>query len=268
MQSNELQEITLIDIAPYIRAVWKYKWLIIAFLAISISITLALHLQEKPSYLATAHIRIGKVWNDPVGDPNVIAELVTKAPFLLKLNERLPKKSNINSLSQAITAEKLEAGKGRARYVYLIKLTARAKQPEKAQELVKATAEQVIAESNLVFDAAYSAYDKREKEQEAKLAELKNKISQPNITPTELYEKRLELQLLEQELFDIKNNNQSVLKTFRTSLAEEIEPAQQIPGSNIYKKLLIAIGLSFAIGVLISLTLEFGWPMLKEIRRN
>lgn len=268
MQPNDYQETILIDLAPYIRTIWKYKWLIVLLLLVSTAITLILHLQQKPSYLATAHIRIGKVWNEPVGDPNVIAELVTKPAFLLKLNERLTKKSNITSLSQAITAEKLEAGKGRARYVYLIKLTARAKQPEKAQELVKATAEEVIAQSNLVFDTAYAAYEQREKEQEAKLIELKNKISQPNTAPTELYEKRLELQLLEQELFDVKTNNQSILKTFRTALAEEVEPAEEIPGANIYKRLLMAMGLTFAIGVLISLTLEFGWPMLKDARRN
>lgn len=267
MQSNNNQETSLIDLAPYIRALWKHKWLIVVLVLLSIVITLALHFREKPSYIATAHIKIGKVWDSPIGDPNVIAELVTKPPFLLRVNEKLSKKRNIDVLSRAVTAEKLEAGRGRARYVYLVRLTGKGASQELAQELVKSTAEQVIAESNRVFDQAYQAYEKQEKDLQAKIEELKTK-SAANLSPTELYEKRLELQLLEQELGQIQINNQSPLKTFRTALAEELEPAKQIPTSNLYKLLVMASATALALGILIALALEFGWPIVKEVTRR
>ncbi|KAF0250160.1 MAG: hypothetical protein FD167_435 [bacterium] len=265
MQSNNNQE-TLIDLAPYIRAIWKHKWLILGLLLLSVAVSLALHWREKPIYIAIAHIRVGKVWDSPVGDPNVIAELITKPPFLLRLNEKLSKKRNIDVLSQAVTAEKLEAGKARARYVYLVRLTGRGATPELAQELVTATAEEVIAESNVIFDKAYEAYQKREKELQAKLEQLKT--FEANIAPAELYGKHLELQLLTQELGEIQINNQSPLKTFRTSLAEEVEPAKQIPNTSIYKLGLMVSATTLAIGILIALALEFGWPVVKEATRR
>jgi Chain length determinant protein len=267
MQSNNHQETSLIDFAPYIRAVWKHKWLIAILVLVSVVITVALHWREKPSYMAIAHIKVGKVWDLPVGDPNVISELITKPPFLLRLNEKLSKKRNIEALSRAVTAEKLEAGKGRARYVYLVRLTGKGASPELAQELVKTTAEQAIEESNRVYDEAYQVYEKREKDLQTKIEELKTKNS-ANLVPTELYEKRLELQLLEQELGEAQINNQSPLKTFRTALAEEIEPAKEIPTSNIYKLLVMATATVLAIGVLIALALEFGWPIVKEATRR
>ncbi|MBI4853406.1 MAG: hypothetical protein HY819_16555 [Acidobacteria bacterium] len=268
MQSNN-QDLSLIDLAPYIRAIWKYKWLIIILPLISVTITLVLSLREKPSYIATAHIKIGKVWDLPVGDPNIIAELVTKSPFLLRVNEKLSKKRNIDVLSRAITAEKLEAGKGRARYVYLVRLTGRGASPELAEELTKATAEQVIFESNQIFDKAYTAYENREKELKKKIEELKTSATSTNLSPTELYEKRLETELLETELSETQINNQSPLKTFKTAFAQEIEPAKQVPSPNVYKFLAMAASTALALGVLIALALEFGWPFLKEaVRRN
>lgn len=267
MPSNN-PEIALIDIAPYIRAIWKYKWLIIVLVVLSLVITLVLNSREKPTYVAAAHIKIGKVWDLPVGDPNVVVELVTKTPFLLRVNEKLSKKRNIDVLKRAVTAEKLEAGKGRARYVYLVCLIGRGATPELAEELTKMMAEQVIIESNLIFDKAYLDYENREKELKAKLEDLKTKIIASNTSPTELYEKRLEIRLLEEELGETEINNKSPLKTFRTALAEEIEPAKQIPGSNLYKLLAMAVGTTMAVGILIAIALEFGWPFLKEATRR
>lgn len=262
------QEVVLIDFAPYIRALWKYKFLIIALLALAVVVTLVLNSREKITYMAIAHIKIGKVWDLPVSDPNIVAELTTKTPFLLRVNEKLSKKRNVDVLYRAITAEKLEAGKGRARYVYLVRLTGKGASPELAQELVKTVADQVIAESDLVFDKAFSAYELREKELQTKLEELRAKTSSSNLSATELYEKHLEIRLLEDELGETQVNNKSPLKTFRTALAEEIEPAKQVPGSNVYKLLVMVVGTTLAVGILTALALEFGWPFLKETIRS
>lgn len=259
MQSNTSEENILLDIAPFIRAIWKHKWLIVALLLLAVAVSSFLFYREKPIYQVSADIQLGRVWNEPVIDANVIVELANKTPFLLRVNERLEKKKNIGVLTRAIKAEKLEAGKGRARYVYLVRLTVKAANAEQAQELIKAASEQLIAESNQAFEKAIAVYENRKKELEAKLTLLNEKAS---TNPTELYEKRLEQELLAQQIAEIEINNK--LKTFPSALADEIEPAKLVQGSNIYKIFLINLAIAFAIGVLLALSLEFVLPIVKK----
>lgn len=261
MQSNTSEENILLDIAPFIRAIWKHKWLIVGLLLLAVAVSSFLYYREKPIYQVSADIRLGRVWNEPVVDANVAVELANKTAFLLRVNERLEKKKNIGVLTRAIKAEKLEAGKGRARYVYLLRLTVKAANAEQAQELIKAASEQLIAESNQAFEKAITVYENRKKELEAKLTLLNEKAS---TSPTELYEKRLEQELLAQQIAEIEINNKSPLKTFPSALADEIEPAKLVQGSNISKILLINLAIAFAIGVLLALCLEFILPIVKK----
>jgi len=261
MQSNTSEENILLDIAPFIRAIWKHKWLIVGLLLLAVAVSSFLYYREKPIYQVSADIRLGRVWNEPVVDANVAVELANKTAFLLRVNERLEKKKNIGVLTRAIKAEKLEAGKGRARYVYLLRLTVKAANAEQAQELIKAASEQLIAESNQAFEKAIAVYENRKKELEAKLTLLNEKAS---TSPTELYEKRLEQELLAQQIAEIEINNKSPLKTFPSALADEIEPAKLVQGSNISKILLINLAIAFAIGVLLALSLEFVLPIVKK----
>jgi len=263
MQSNTSQENILLDIAPFIRAVWKHKWLIVGLLLLAIAVSSFLYYREKPIYQVSADIRLGRVWNEPIVDANVVVELANKTHFLLRVNERLEKKKNIGVLTRAIKAEKLEAGKGRARYVYLVRLTVKAANAEQAQELIKAASEQLIAESNQVFDKAIAVYESRKKELESKLTLLKEKAASIT-TPVELYENRLEQQLLAQQIAEIETNNKSPLKTFPSALADEVEPVKLAQGSNIYKIFLINLAIAFAIGVLLALSLEFVLPIVKK----
>lgn len=261
MQSNTSEENILLDIAPFIRAIWKHKWLIVGLLLLAVAVSSFLYYREKPIYQVSADIRLGRVWNEPVVDANVAVELANKTAFLLRVNERLEKKKNIGVLTRAIKAEKLEAGKGRARYVYLLRLTVKAANAEQAQELIKAASEQLIAESNQAFEKAITVYENRKKELEAKLTLLNEKAS---TSSTELYEKRLEQELLAQQIAEIEINNKSPLKTFPSALADEIEPAKLVQGSNISKILLINLAIAFAIGVLLALSLEFVLPIVKK----
>lgn len=261
MQSNTSEENILLDIAPFIRAIWKHKWLIVGLLLLAVAVSSFLYYREKPIYQVSADIRLGRVWNEPVVDANVAVELANKTAFLLRVNERLEKKKNIGVLTRAIKAEKLEAGKGRARYVYLLRLTVKAANAEQAQELIKAASEQLIAESNQAFEKAITVYENRKKELEAKLTLLNEKAS---TSSTELYEKRLEQELLAQQIAEIEINNKSPLKTFPSALADEIEPAKLVQGSNISKILLINLAIAFAIGVLLALSLEFILPIVKK----
>ncbi|MBN8723048.1 MAG: hypothetical protein J0M03_08965 [Acidobacteria bacterium] len=261
MQSNTSEENILLDIAPFIRAIWKHKWLIVGLLLLAVAVSSFLYYREKPIYQVSADIRLGRVWNEPVVDANVAVELANKTAFLLRVNERLEKKKNIGVLTRAIKAEKLEAGKGRARYVYLLRLTVKVANAEQAQELIKAASEQLIAESNQAFEKAIAVYENRKKELEAKLTLLNEKAS---TSPTELYEKRLEQELLAQQIAEIEINNKSPLKTFPSALADEIEPAKLVQGSNISKILLINLAIAFAIGVLLALCLEFILPIVKK----
>lgn len=74
----------------------------------------------------------------------------------------------------------------------------------------------------------------------------------------------MEQELLAQQIAEIEINNKSPLKTFPSALADEIEPAKLVQGSNISKILLINLAIAFAIGVLLALSLEFVLPIVKK----
>lgn len=252
----------MIDLAPYIRAIWQRKWLVVSMVLVSLIATLAWGRREKTVYQATAHIRIGRVWNEPVSDANVLIELADGDPFLARVRKRLSSKHSVAKLARQIKAERLEAGKGRSRYIYLVSLTSQADSPELAQELVQAAADQVLADSNQSFDTASALYLEREKELTQKVKDLKESVTKIN-SPTELYERNLEIQLAEQALAECQLNNRSPLKTFRTQLADQIERAEALPHPNLSKRLLFVGATSLAVALLTALSLAFVIPLLK-----
>ena len=131
-----------IDLAPYVRAVWKRKWFILVLVFLAAGISLGLSLREPRVYQSTALIKIGRIWNEPIEDPYVLAEIINSQPFLTRVGEKLTRKRRPEALSRALSAERLEGGKARNRYVYLIRLTARGGAPEEAKELARAASDQ------------------------------------------------------------------------------------------------------------------------------
>jgi LPS O-antigen subunit length determinant protein (WzzB/FepE family) len=253
------------DIAPYIRAVWRRKWFIISIVLLVAAISLILGLREPRVYASTALIKVGRIWNEQIEDPYVVTEIINSQPFLSRLGQRLSTKQKPRALSQALTAERLEGGKARNRYVYLIRLTARGSTPEEAKELVRAAADQIIEQTAEKFESAYPVYTAREKALQERIDTLKATISSAG-SPTSLAAieaQRLDLQSIEKELFETQLNNQSPLKTYRTQLAEEISAPRVVPGVDIYKRVLMSAASAFAMALLGALVLEFGLPVLK-----
>src|SRR5262245_9306397 len=253
------------DLAPYIRALWKRKWFITVIVLISVAAGLTLSLREPKIYASTALIKVGRIWNEPVEDPYILTEVMNSQPFLARVSERLSSKRRPKELASALSADRLEGGKARNRYVYLIKITARGQIPDEAKELAKAASDQIIEESQKKFEAAFPAYADRSKTLKEKLDTLKTALASTGSSSLAALEaNRLELQLVEQQLFEAEMNNQSPLKTYRTQLAEEIAAPKALPGQNILKNLAMTAAAALAVALLGALALEFGLPVLKQ----
>jgi uncharacterized protein involved in exopolysaccharide biosynthesis len=254
------------DLAPYIRAIWKRKWFITVIVLLSAAISLTLGLREPKVFAATALIKVGRIWSEPVEDPYILTEIMNSQPFLARVSERLSGNRRPKELASALSAERLEGGRARNRYVYLIRITARGGTPEEAKELAKAAADQTIEESQKKFDAAFPAYEARSKTLKEKLDSLKSALASAGSSSSlgSLEAERLELQLVEQQLFETEMNNQSPLKTYRTQLAEEITAPKAVPGQNILKNLAMTTAAALAVALLGALALEFGLPVLKQ----
>lgn len=241
-----------IDLAPLLRALWKYKWFIAIVVIGATAIAGLLVWREKSLFVATADIRVGRIWNEPIEDVNILLEKINGQPFQARLAERMDRK---RADALAISAERLEAGKGRARYVYLLRLSAKAARPEKAQEILDAAVAQVLEESDKKFADTYAVYQNRENELKAKIEAQKTAMAQTNIAPQELYSKRIELQLQEQELAEMSINN-APLKTFHTTRVEDNSPAKHIARSSTYRRIAMVAAGALAFAILAVLAFE------------
>jgi hypothetical protein len=86
-------------------------------------------------------------------------------------------------------------------------------------------------------------------------------------SPTALYAEKLALVTLEQQLAELQINNQSPQKTFRTTLAEEIAPAQPVAQTSLWRQLALNGLVGLAVGLLGSWLLE--WSQLNaDLRRT
>lgn len=237
------------DLAPVLRALWRRKLLIAIVTLLAAAAAFALTLQEPHVYSATALIKPGRIWNDPVEDAYALAEIINSSAFLNRVNERLANKRNAEALTRALSAEKLEGGRARARYVYLLRISARGATPAEATELIEAAVAEVLARGEKSFNAAIPAYAERERRLQERIAAARAGA---------------ELLALERELADAELNNSSPLRTHKTELAEEIEPPKLMPRANALKRTAVGGAAGFALAVLAALALELVIPRVSR----
>ncbi|MEW6735033.1 MAG: Wzz/FepE/Etk N-terminal domain-containing protein [Acidobacteriota bacterium] len=267
-------ETLVTDLGIYLRALWKRKLFIISVVLLALAISLYFSWREPLIYAATALIKVGRVCNEPVEDANLLTDIINGQPFFARVAASLGGQQALPSPARSLSAEQREAGKGRIRYVYAIRLTARGATAQEANRLARAAVDQVIVQMAEKFDQAYSAYSTREKELQERFNTLQGKIAENesdsnlDLTPkptkpvSPIWAREIELQVLKQDLLELRKGIDSPLQTYRTQLADEITAAQPQPRASLWKRGLLAVAAAFAFAVLSALLLEFGWPIL------
>ncbi|MBL8148811.1 MAG: hypothetical protein JNN15_02660 [Blastocatellia bacterium] len=247
-----------VDLAPLLNAAWKRRYLILFILVVANLATFLFTFQQAPTYSTKALIKIARVWGEPVEDPYILTELISGKEFLKDLSQKLDKKESPKNLAKIVSVQRLEGGKAKSRYVYLIKLSATSSESQKTKEIVEKAATLAVEKLNQKFEKVFQSYSDREKELRSRIEEVSSKVDSEH-----LIMKKLELESLRLELSNVELNNRSELKTYRASLIEPVDEPEEIAGKSRWSQLVVANLAAFALAILVALVLEFGLPIVK-----
>lgn len=223
-----------LDISLWLGLIWKRRLLIISFTVMTAAAAAITALYQPQLYSAHALVRLGRVWGEQVEDPYLLTEVATSQKFLQQVSEKTQVKPV--DLRRCLQFKRLEGGKARARYVYLIKVEATSETPELAERVTLRAAEQLIARADQRFEPALEAARSRERELESRLK---------GIAPPENREERLEL---ERQLAEVRLHSQSPLRTHRSEIVEA-DPAQPLPRSGRLRAIAIGALAGLLLGV-------------------
>lgn len=204
-----------IRLDKYLIAIWRAKWLIILGVLLAAGVAYYLASRQPTIYKATALLKIGRVWKEPLEDPYVTETVVNSAGF----QKELAKKINVNSrqLKRSVRAETIIAGPRRSRYPILVSITATSDESaDDAVQLTKAVANEIIEQHEGLFNESMKPHIEHERRLEERYKELAAQGS----ASRELLLK------VEDELNETRANNSAsnVNVTQKTHLAAEVVP--------------------------------------------
>jgi capsular polysaccharide biosynthesis protein len=233
-----------ISLDRYIRAIWRAKWLIALAIILAAGITAYLASRQPTLRKATALLKIGRVWKEPLEDLYITEKTINSPGFLKSLAQK--NGLSFSMLKQSIRAETVIAGPRKNRYPILVSITATAETGDEAARLARAVAEEVTARHLVVFDEAM----KPRLDEERRLEELQKELAAQGAASRELLLK------VESELSEVKASNSLANPniTEKTHLQEEVEPEGAIR-PEVWRKVaaaaLIAVVVGLAAAILI-----------------
>lgn len=192
-------------------AVWRAKWVILLIVLLASAVTWWLVRSQPTLHGATAVIKIGRVWKEPLEDPYITEKAVGSAGFFQELAARIG--GSASHLKRRIRAEVLLGGSRRDRYPVLVSIASTAEDADEAVRLARAATDEIITRHQRRFDEALTPYRERERLLTAQLKEAAGS--------------REAQWKLELELNEVQSNNLSPIWTERTHL---IEPVVAEPG--------------------------------------
>lgn len=197
----------------YVRAVWRAKWLIILGTLIAAGATAYLANRQPTLHKATALIKVGRVWKEPLEDLYITERIINSPSFL----KSVAQKNGVSGrqLKQSIHAETVIAGPRKSRYPILLSVTATTETAEDSAKFARAVADEVSARHEVLFNDAMKPH----LEQQRRLEERYKELAAQGAAARELLLK------VENELHEVKANNAvpNANVTEKTRLIEEVE---------------------------------------------
>jgi uncharacterized protein involved in exopolysaccharide biosynthesis len=202
-----------IRLDQYVRAVWRAKWLILLGTLLAALATAYLANRQPTLHKATAMIKVGRVWKEPLEDIYITERIINSPSFLRSLAQKIGVKGG--QLKQSIRAETVIAGPRKSRYPILVSVTATTDNAEDAARYARAVADEISARHEALFNEALKPH----LEQQARLEARYKELAAQGATSRDLLFK------VENELNEVKANNTvpSANITEKTHLIEEVE---------------------------------------------
>src|SRR5215216_6671615 len=151
-----------IRLDKYLAALWRAKWLIILGVLLAAGAAYLLASRQPTTYKATALLKIGRVWKEPLEDPYITERIVNSAGF----QREIAKKIHVNprQLRRSVQAETIIAGPRRSRYPILVSITATSSENEDdAVRLTQAVSDEVSARHEELFNEALKPHVEQER---------------------------------------------------------------------------------------------------------
>ncbi len=199
-----------INLDKYFRTVWRAKWLVLGGVLIAAAIA-AWNANRQPTlFSAVANIHVGRVWKNPIDDPNVAAEVVNSDGFAEELSKRVGERPGY--VRHSLRADAVTAGPPRAQYTILVRITASAEAAETSVKLAKAAADYLIELHEKVFEEALAPHRGHQRRLEARKEEMSKQGSFSAET----------LLKVERELDEVRASNNSPTDTEKTRLISDV----------------------------------------------
>ena len=195
-----------ISLDRYFTAVWRAKWVIIVVVVLASATAWWLRERQPSQVQATALLKIGRVWKEPLEDPYVTEAVLNSAGFFHDLANK--QGGNASHFKRRVRSEVVIAGTHKARYPILLSITATSESSDEAIRLATAVSDEIISRHQDLFEEALDPYRKREELIESQLKQAAG--------PRELQSK------LELELNEVRVSNSSPTVTDKTRLVEPI----------------------------------------------
>lgn len=196
-------------------AVWRAKWVILLIVLLASAVTWWLVRRQPTLHAATAVIKIGRVWKEPLEDPYITEKAAGSPGFFQELAARIG--GSASHLKRRIRAEVLLGGSRRDRYPVLVSIVSTAEDADEAVRLARAATDEIITRHQKRFDESLTPYRERERLLTAQLKQAAGS--------------REAQWKLELELNEVQSNNLSPIWTERTHLIEPIV-AEPVPRPN------------------------------------
>lgn len=178
----------------YAAAIWRAKWLILIGVIAAAGITAFISSRQPAQHRAVAHLKIGRVWRQPVEDPYITERIINSGGFLKEAAGQIGIAQH--QLRHSIQAETVIAGPRRSRYPILLSITATTENPEDSTRFAQSAANAIITRHEEIFNEAIKPHLEQERRLEERRKEL---LAQP--ASRELLIK------VETELDEVKLNN-------------------------------------------------------------
>jgi len=269
------EEVELID---YLRVIRKRRWLIVGGTIACMIAALLISLLSPKVYEANLSLKVGQVWQNPLDDPNRVAEVINSEPFLDKVRQ----KTDLGKTAYKMKKEKIVVAKAIEKAAILVNLTTRANSPEKAVELAEVTADLVIQEHRARFDELMSEHLRYEKELGNQIqiiqkaieeldAALKRQRTNPQVNApavillqAQLEQKQSQLLGFVRELRDVRMANTAKARTENTKVV--LPPV--FPEDHVNPKIKLNVLIAGIVGLITVLMLAFFLEYLEQVKRR
>jgi uncharacterized protein involved in exopolysaccharide biosynthesis len=146
-----VSEIVELDLS--LRALWRWKWLVLAGAVIAAAVAAGVTSFSPPRYTTTALVEIGRVMGDELEDAFAVAQTVNSTGFQASMRQHAG-----SALPGTVSAEALTGGQGRLEHPTLVRVTATASTADGAVALGKAAVDELVATHQQRFDQSIAGY--------------------------------------------------------------------------------------------------------------